>query len=132
MTIYNQKVKTEIYVSGLDAYEIDTRTEKVIDYGERLRKQGEAPRQLTKMVNYNKEQLKNMAKVLADSQTDIDLNTLTYSIAGDTDDTTYGHFFFRWEDQTQKLEDVGDMHPFIQVGYNSACEILSYTNTLGL
>lgn len=120
---YNPRVLEEVYVVGLDQYEVNVANNQIIQFGPRPLVLGEVTKiytsgslSVTKLKALAMEKIANTSKV--------HLAELTASTGGKVD-----NYFFRWEDSSRTVE---GMHPFIQVGISSGGEIESYTNTLSL
>lgn len=125
-SVYNTTVADELYTTDYDQYDVDAKNNRIIQFGPRPLAIGEAPKQYDTTARYSKNELEAMARqFIATNMPDVKLDNLT-SRFGDKEGVNY---FFRWEDTSQKVE---DMYPFIQVGFTRGGDLLSYTNTLGL
>ena len=123
---YNSNVIAEFYMVGKDYYEIDTRTNQIVQFGPAPLPRGEQPKQYDTTPRYSPQQLEVMARTLIAERAGVDVSGLTpnHGNKGDV------NFFFRWEDRTKHLED--GMYPFIQAGFTRGGDFLSYTNSLGM
>lgn len=123
---YNNEVLAEYYIVGQDYYELDTRTNQVIQFGPASLQPGEKPKQYDTTPRYTPEQLEAMARAFIAERTKVDLTQLTpnHGNKGDV------NFFFRWEDRTRERQDGS--YPFIQVGFTRGGDLLSYTNSLDM
>lgn len=125
-SVYNPSVMKEVYTTDYDQYEVDTRNNKIIQFGPRPMNIGETPKNFDTTARYSKEELETMARqFIAKTAPEVKLDELTAKV-GDKEGM---NFFFRWEDTTREIE---DMHPFIQVGFTRGGDLLSYTNSIGL
>lgn len=125
-SVYNTNVPDELYIADLDQYEVDARTNRIIQFGPRPLNVGEKGKEFDTTERYSKNELETMARqFIAANAPDVKLDDLTTRF-GDKEGVNY---FFRWEDTSQVIE---DMHPFIQVGFTRGGDLLSYTNTIGL
>lgn len=123
---YNSEVLAEYYVVGPDYYELDTRTNQVIQFGPAPLPWSEKPKQYDTTPRYTPEQLEALARTFIAERTKVDLTQLTPN-HGDKGGV---NFFFRWEDRTRARPDGS--YPFIQVGFTRGGDLLSYTNSLGM
>jgi predicted RNA-binding protein Jag len=123
---YNHKVNAEFYQVGSDYYEVDTRTNQIVQFGPASLKPGEKAREYNTEAKFIPEQLEAKAReFIAKNAANADLSKLKAS-TGEKSGTNY---FFRWTDESRVID--GDK-PFIQVGFTVGGDLLSYTNSLGL
>jgi hypothetical protein len=123
---YNNNVLIEYYVVGTDYYEVDTRTNQIIQFGPASLPQGETPKSYDSTPRYTSQELEVMARTFIADRIGVDVTKLT-SNHGNKGGANY---FFRWEDRTRKMND--GTYPFIQIGFTRGGDLLSYTNSLGM
>ena len=122
---YREAVVAEFYQVGREVYEVDARTNTIIQVGVGATKQGEKPVEYDLTPRYSPEELEVIAKDFIAKQ-GVSIEGLTPD-HGSKADTAY---FFRFEDNSKKTDDGRDA--FVQVGFTVGGSRLSYTNTLGL
>lgn len=123
---YNYKVISEAYRVGRNVYEVDSRTDEIIQFGPAPMVGDEQPKTFNLEPRFNAEELEAKALgFIAKKAPNADFSKLEASQSNKAG-TAY---FFRWDDTSREVD---DLHPFVQVGYTIGGDILSYTNTLGL
>ena len=122
----NSVIPVEIYISGLDQYEVNALNNKIIQFGPRPLALNENTKEFDYTSRYSKKELESMARqFLQENAPEVNIDKLTANF-GDKDGMSY---FFRWEDASREIE---GMHPFIQVGFSRGGSLLSYTNSISL
>lgn len=121
---YNWNIPVEVYRVGDDQYEIDARNNEIIQFGPGPFQESK-PMVIDTTPRYDSKALERMAREFIANKAHVNLSDFTPN-HGNKEGINY---FFRWEDRTRK---VGDMYPFIQVGFSVGGSFLSYTNILGL
>ena len=122
---YNPAALTEVYYAGLDEYDVNISNNTIIQYGPRPNRPGEDPKKFNLEDRFTSEQLKQMAIDFISTQASSDIGNLSY-----TEKTKNGtNYFFRWEGKGRLFN---SLPTFIQVGYTTNGDMLSYTNTLEL
>ena len=123
---YNSKVNAEFYRVGADYFEVDTRTNEIVQFGPAPMENGETAKAYNTEAKFSPEQLEAKAReFIAKNASNADLSKLEAS----TGEKSGTNFFFRWTDESR---DIDGTKPFVQVGFTTGGDLLSYTNSLGL
>lgn len=123
---YNNQVNAEFYMVGKDYFEVDMRTNEIVQFGPAPLAIGEAAKVYNTEAKFAPEQLEVKAReFIAKNAPNADLSKLTAS----TGEKSGTNFFFRFTDESRKVDGT---KPFVQVGFTVGGDLLSYTNTLGL
>ena len=123
---YNNQVNAEFFMVGKDYFEVDMRTNEIVQFGPAPLAIGEAAKVYNTEAKFAPEQLEVKAReFIAKNAPNADLSKLTAS----TGEKSGTNFFFRFADESRKVDGT---KPFVQVGFTVGGDLLSYTNTLGL
>lgn len=122
---YNSNVSVEFYQAGEYRYEVNAKTNEIIQVDVPPRAIGQEPKAYDFSSRYTEDELYEMAVQFITKRTDVDLESLNLH-RGNKEGMTY---FFRWEDKTRKTE---EMYPFVQVGFSRGGDFLNFTNSLEL
>ena len=123
---YSNSVIAEYYMVGQDYVEVDTKTNKIVQFGPAPVAKGQPAKEYNTEARFSPEQLEAKAReFIAKNAPDANLGSLKES-TGEKGGT---NFFFRFTDESKEVEGV---KAFVQVGFTVGGDLLSYTNTLGL
>lgn len=123
---YDYDTYAEFYRVGPDYFEVDMETNKVIQFGPAPMKPGDEAKVYNTEAKFTKEDLEAKARdFIAKNDPAADLNSMDVSVG----EKLGTNFFFRWTDTSKK---VGEDNAFVQVGFTTGGDLLSYTNTLSL
>src|SRR3989338_6733414 len=122
---YSNSVIAEYYMVGQDYVEVDTKTNKIVQFRPAPVAKGQPAKEYNTEARFSPEQLEAKAREFITKNAGADLSKLTAS-TGEKGGTNY---FFRFTDESKEVEGV---KAFVQVGFTVGGDLLSYTNTLGL
>lgn len=141
---YASSAPVELYVVGADQYEVNMLTDEIIQVTPAPRPENVGPKTYNNKPIYASAELEAKARSLISAQSRVRVDALTANhmekvisvgasnkpgSPASSDVAPIVYHFFRWEDRSRNLE---GMAPFIQVGFSSGGDLLSYTNTLSL
>lgn len=123
---YSNSAITEYYTVGQDYFEVNTKTNEIVQFGPAPVAKGQPAKEYNTEAKFTPEQLEAKAReFIAKNAPDANLGNLKAS-TGEKGGTNY---FFRFTDESKEVEGV---KAFVQVGFTVGGDLLSYTNTLGL
>lgn len=123
---YDYETYAEFYRVGPDYFEVDTETNKIIQFGPAPVKPGDKAKVYNTEAKFSQEELEAQARdFIAKNDPAADLGSMEASVG----EKLGTNFFFRWTDTSKK---VGEDSAFVQVGFTTGGDLLSYTNTLSL